>query len=98
MLHSLPALLDELEHKLKAGENPLPLLADIRWPEVIDWPRTRAEAARLQLRLQGLGVLLDGLHAPLRATLMRLDPGATYAPKGGYRAPTTVSQRFGSCV
>jgi hypothetical protein len=98
MLHSLPALLDELEHKLKAGENPLPLLASIRWPDVIDWPRGRAEAGQLQQRLQNLGVLLQGLHAPLQATLMRLDPGATYAAKGGYRATAMVSQRFGGCV
>ena len=97
MLHSLPALLDELEQKLKAGENPLPLLESVRWPEVIDWPRGRTEAARLQQRLEGLSVLLNGLHAPLRATLMRLDPGATYAAKG-YRAPSMISQRFGSCV
>jgi len=97
MLHSLPALLDELEQKLMAGENPLPLLGGIRWPEVIDWPRSRSEAARLLQRLQNLGVLLNGLQAPLRATLMRLDPGATYAAKG-YRLPPLVSQRFGNCV
>lgn len=97
MLHSLPALLDDLEGKIMAGENPLPLLSSLRWPEVIDWPRSREEAARLQQRLANLGMLVNGLQAPLRATLMRMDPGATYAAKG-YQMPTTVSQRFGSCV
>ena len=95
MLHSLPALLDELEHKLVLGEDPLPLLSGVLWHELIDWPKTPAEAVQLKRKLERLGVLVHGLQAPLRATLMRLNPGATYAAKGGAALPRTVSLRFG---
>ena len=98
MLHSLPALLDDLEQKLMAGQDPLPLLNGIRWPEVIDWPRNRAEAARLGLKLDQLNFLINGLQAPLRATLMRLNPAATYVAKGGANLPPSVSFRFGHSV
>jgi len=98
MLHSLPALLDELEQKLMAGQDPLPLLNGIRWAEVIDWPGSREEASRLKLRLEGLSFLINGLQAPVRATLMRLNPGATYVAKGGANLPPSVSFRFGHSV
>lgn len=98
MLHSLPALLDDLEHKLMAAEDPLPLLNSIRWPEVIDWPKSREEAARLKRTLDGIKHLINGLQAPLRATLMRLNPGVTYAAKGGPNLPPTISFRFGTKV
>ena len=98
MLHSLPALLAELEHKLMAAEDPLPLLNSIRWPEVIDWPRNLEDATRLKRKLDGIKFLISGLQAPLRATLMRLNQGATYAPKGGPNLPTTISLRFGGRV
>ena len=98
MLHSLPALLDDLEQKLMAAEDPMPLLASIRWPEVIDWPKNREEAARLKRKLDGIKVLINGLQAPLRATLMRLNPGATYAARGGPNLPSSISFRFGTRV
>jgi hypothetical protein len=98
MLHSLPALLDDLERKLVAGEDPLPLLGGVRWPELIDWPRTVEDARRLNRKLERLRVLINGLHAPLRATLMRLDRTATYAAQGAYRLTPAVSRRFGGCV
>jgi hypothetical protein len=94
MLHSLPALLNELEHKLMAAEDPLPLLSGIRWAEVIDWPKNRDEAARLQRRLESIRFLINGLQAPLRATLMRLNQGATYVAKGGPNLPASISLRF----
>jgi hypothetical protein len=94
MLHSLPALLAELEHKLMAAEDPLPLLNSIRWPDVIDWPRTREDAARMQRKLDGIKFLINGLQAPLRATLMRMNEGATYVKKGGPNLPPTISLRF----
>jgi hypothetical protein len=94
MLHSLPALLNDLEHKLMAAEDPMPLLNSIRWPEVIDWPKTREEAARLQRKLDGIKFLINGLNAPLRATLMRLNQGGTYVAKGGPNLPSVISLRF----
>lgn len=98
MLHSLPALLNELESKIMAAEDPLPLLASIRWPEVFDWPKTAEEASRLKGKLDSLKFLINGLQAPLRATLMRMDQGPTYAIKGGANLPSTISLRFGSSV
>ncbi len=98
MLHSLPALLDDLEHKLMAAEDPMPLLASIQWPEVIDWPKTREEAGWLKTKLDAIQFLINGLHAPLRATLQRLNPGATYAPKGGPYLPPSISFRVGTRV
>jgi hypothetical protein len=98
MLHSLPALLTELEQKVMAGQDPLPLLNSIRWPEVIDWPRTPDEAIRLKSQLAAILFLINGLQAPLRATLMRLNEGATYVAKGGSALPTTVSLRFGNSI
>lgn len=93
MLHSLPALLDELEHKLIEGHDPMPLLASVRWQEVIDWPTTLPEAKRLQVRLGNLRRLISALEAPLRATLMRLHQGGTYASQGGVALPSTLSMR-----
>jgi len=94
MLHSLPALLDELEHKLMAAEDPLPLLNSIRWPEVIDWPRTPEAVSRLKRKLQGIQFLITGLQAPLQATLMRMHQGATYVKRGGPNLPPTISLRL----
>jgi hypothetical protein len=94
MLHSLPAVLNELEHKLMAAEDPMPLLNSIRWHELIDWPRNREEAGKLQQRLEGIRFLVNGLQAPLRATLMRMNPNATYAAKGGPSLPPSVSFRI----
>ena len=43
MLHSLPVLLDDLERRLIAGEDPLPLLGAVRWSELGGWPQDVAE-------------------------------------------------------
>jgi hypothetical protein len=94
MLHSLPALLNDLEARLIAGEDPIPLLATVRWQEVIGWPRTREEALGLQTRLRNLKILINTLEAPLRATLAKLSDGAPYAAKGGIPLPPTVSFRL----
>lgn len=98
MLHSLPALLDELEAKLIACEDPMPLLASVRWPEVIDWPTKRAEALRLRERLKHLQILVGALEAPLRATLMKLNQAPTYAARGGMPLPATLSSRVSEKV
>lgn len=81
MLHALPALLDELERRLVAGEDPAPLMASVRWPEIVGWPASREEALRLKSRLGNLQGLLNGLQAPLRATLAALNPEPSYQRK-----------------
>lgn len=98
MLHSLPALLDELERRLIAGEDPVPLLGSVRWSEVIDWPRNHREALTVRGRLNGLGALLNGLQAPLQATLVGLHQNAAYKAKGGMEIPSTISLRIQDCV
>ena len=98
MLHSLPALLNDLEKRLVAGEDPLPLLGAVRWPDLIDWPRNRQEALDLKCRLAQITLLLNGLQAPLRATLMGLNLGAFYQAKGGFPLPASVSMRLEASV
>lgn len=82
MLHALPALLDDLESRLVRGEDPLPLLASVRWPDLVGWPGDPMEAQRLKRRLEGLKALIQGLQAPLRATLMGLQMEPAYSLKG----------------
>lgn len=82
MLHALPALLDDLEARIVHGEDPLPLLTSIHWPEVVGWPQELAEARKLKARLTGLKDLIHGLQAPLRATLMGLRAEPTYSLRG----------------
>lgn len=98
MLHSLPALLDELERRLMAGEDPMPLLGSVRWSEVIDWPRNRQEALRLRSRLGSISALINGLQAPLQATLLGLQQNAAYKAKGSMALPSTISLRIQDCV
>jgi len=48
----------------------------------------------VQGRLDAIRFLINGLHAPLRATLMRLNEGGTYLAKGGPNLPPTISLKF----
>ena len=98
MLHSLPALLDELERRLVAGEDPTPLIGSVRWSEVIDWPRTRKDAQGVRARLAGISLLVNGLQAPLKATLLGLNQNAAYKAKGSMELPSTISLRIEDCV
>lgn len=82
MLHALPELLDAFEAKLRAGEDPMPMLQGIRWSEVVGWPENLHQARALKLRVQRLDGLLKGLHAPLKAALARLLDAPTYGPSG----------------
>lgn len=90
MLHSLPALLSDLERRLTQGEDPVPLLASVSWNQVIDWPRNLDEAQALKRQLSGLQMLIQGLQAPIRATLMALNPQATYSAQGMDPMPNLV--------
>ncbi len=80
MLHSLPDLLDTLEAQLVHGQDPLPLLTGIRWSELVGWPQDLDQAQALKARLQRLQVLVEGLQAPLRATLSQLRDTQGYGP------------------
>ncbi len=98
MLHALPALLDELERRLIAGEDPLPLLAEVRWSALTGWPKNLEEAQSLKRRLEAIVALLTGLQAPLRATLMALQGETPYASTGQVTLPQTVSLRLSEQV
>ena len=80
MLHALPELLDALEARLRLGEDPLPLLTSIRWSELVGWPQDLGQALVLKARLRRIQVLVEGLHAPLRATLAQLQEPNVYGP------------------
>lgn len=82
MLHALPDLLDALETRLVAGEDPMGLLAAIRWSELVGWPTDREGARAIQRKVASIQALVNGLQSPLRATLMGLAGGASYGRDG----------------
>jgi hypothetical protein len=88
MLHALPELLDALEAKLIAGDDPLPLLMGVRWSELVGWPENLAEVQALKLRIRSLDQIVQGLHAPLRAAMTELQAPPVYGPSGSL--PGTV--------
>jgi len=94
MLQPLPALLDDLERRLVAGEDPLPLLGTVRWPELAGWPKDPAEARRLKQRLSTISALINGLQGRLRATLLALTYSAGYGAAGTVAVPVSLSLRF----
>lgn len=98
MLHSLPALLDDLERRLIEGEDPLPLLGSVRWPNLAGWPQDPAEARRLKQRVSSISALITGLQAPLQATLLALNANAGYGAKGSVAVPASLSFRFSEHV
>ena len=98
MLHSLPAFLDDLERRLIAGEDPLPLLGTVRWPELAGWPKDHAEARQLKHRLAGIHALINGLQAPLQATLLALTASSSYGARGTVALPTSLSFRLSEHV
>lgn len=94
MLQPLPALLDDLERRLVAGEDPLPLLGTVRWPDLAEWPRDVGEARQLKQRLSAISSLINGLQAPLQATLLALTDSAGYGAGGTVAVPNALSLRF----
>lgn len=83
MLHSVPALVEELEARLISGQDPLPLLSTVDWGQLVGWPVDLAQAQRLKWRIGQVMSLLHGLNAPVRATLLALNDSATYRPGNG---------------
>lgn len=82
MLHAVPELLDALEAKLIQGGDPSELLARVRWTDLVGWPEDEAGAKALKLRVGSLQALLQGLQAPLRATLVGLSQAPAYSREG----------------
>jgi len=82
MLHAVPELLDALETKLVAGEDPSPLLSNIRWSELVWWPEDLKSAMVLKQRIASIQTLLIGLQSPLRATLSSLSASPSYNREG----------------
>lgn len=95
MLQSLPAMLDDLERRLIAGEDPLPLLGSIRWPNLVGWPQEPSEAQRFKARVSSISALINGLQAPLQATLLALNASpAGYGAKGAVALSALQPLRF----
>jgi hypothetical protein len=82
MLHAVPELLDALEAKLIDGEDPSPLLSNIRWSELVWWPEDLKSAVVLKQRIASIQTLLLGLQSPLRATLASLSGSPSYGREG----------------
>jgi hypothetical protein len=82
MLHAVPELLDALESRLVAGEDPAALLSNIRWSELVGWPDDLAGARALKRRISSIQMLLAGLQSPLRATLIGLSGNPGYGRNG----------------
>lgn len=82
MLHAVPELLDALEAKLVQGGDPSELLSRIRWTDLVGWPEDLEGAKALKRRVLSLQALLQGLQAPLRATLVGLSQAPAYSRQG----------------
>ena len=94
MLHSLPALLDELEQTLIHGGDPMGLIESVRWSEIVDWPKDLQEADTLKRKISRIGEIIIALYSPLRATLMALGEGATYKARGNTELPPALMTRI----
>jgi len=98
MVHSLPALLDDLERRLVTGEDPLPLLGSVRWRDLTGWPKDSAEAHQMKHRLSSLHALVNGLQAALQATLLAMTESPGYGAGGTVAVPASLSLRFSEHV
>jgi len=94
MLHSLPALLEELERTLVQGEDPMPLIGAIRWSEIMDWPKNPKEADSIKQKISRINEIIMALYSPLRATIMALGSDTPYKAKGDAVLPSTLTTRI----
>ena len=94
MLHSLPALLEELERTLVHGEDPVPLIGSVRWSEIVDWPKDQGEASSIKQKILRINEIILALYSPLRATLMALGAGESYRAKGDTALPLALTSRI----
>ncbi|GLH70028.1 hypothetical protein GETHPA_15610 [Geothrix rubra] len=94
MLHAVPDLLDALEARLIAGDDPMGLLSSIRWSELVGWPEDREGAQALQRKVASIQALVNGLQAPLRATLMGLAGDRGYGRDGQVAGGPVLAPRM----
>jgi hypothetical protein len=94
MLHSLPALLEELEQNLLHDEDPMPLIGSIRWSEIVDWPKSLDEAGTVKQKVSQISEIISALYSPVRATLMVLGSGSPYKAKGAADLPAVLTSRL----
>jgi hypothetical protein len=94
MLHSLPAVLEELERTLLHDEDPMPLIGSIRWSEIVDWPKNLDEANSVKRKVLQISDIISALYSPLRATLMVLGSGSPYKAKGNAELPAILTSRI----
>ena len=94
MLHAVPELLDAIEAKLIEGEDPSPLLSNIRWSELVWWPEDLKSSLALKQRIASIQTLLMGLQSPLRATLASLSGSPSYGREGLARDTSRVRPRL----
>ena len=94
MLHAVPELLDALEAKLVAGDDPSGLLSHIRWSELVWWPEDLKSAMALKQRISSIQTLLLGLQSPLRATLSGLSGTASYGRDGTMSEASVLESRL----
>ncbi|MCL1892810.1 MAG: hypothetical protein FWG02_01065 [Holophagaceae bacterium] len=94
MLHSLPALLDELERTLIQGEDPMPLISAIRWSEIVDWPKDNEKAGQIRQKIERIGEIITALYSPLRATILALGSDVPYKAKCQAELPKVFTSRI----
>jgi len=94
MLHAVPELLDALEAKLMDGEDPSPLLSNVRWSELVWWPEDMKSAVVLKQRIASIQALLMGLQSPLRSALIGLSGSPSYSRKGISADAPTLAPRL----
>jgi len=94
MLHSLPALLDELDRTLLKAEDPTPLIASVRWSEIVDWPKDLEQAKSIRTKIARLKDIILQLGSPIRATLMVLGADSPYKMKGDSELPSCLTSRI----
>jgi len=94
MLHSLPALLDELDRTLLRNEDTVPLISSVRWSEIVDWPKDLEQAKAIREKIARIKEINIQLSSPIRATIMALSSDSPYKMKGAPELPTVYTSRI----
>jgi hypothetical protein len=94
MLHSLPALLEELDRTLLRGEDTIPLIGSVRWSEIVDWPKDIEQAKAIRAKIARIKEINPQISFSARATLTALSSDAPYKAKGGLELPASFTSRI----